>query len=377
MKISTEFLVQFISSLSILSMSTYIPYWAYICGLSYLEVILVAAYYGVTIFIVNVIIGRLSDKIGVRKPFILIGLIITGISILLFSWPQNFVEFSISRIFTAIGFGIYIPTLTALVTDKKMKLGKFSGVGTAAWAVGVVISGLIGIYLVQGIFVFSGLVVLGSAFIALSIKEEKTSTQKYQFSTLTLFWQRKRIFLSFIVRHSLATAVWIIWPIYLSTMGANEIDISLIQLLNPITSSIIMSRFTDKLDSKLMFNLGLIFTSLTFIGYLLASNWILILPVQIVLGFSWGFLYVGTLRYAIESTDFDKSTISGWINSIQSISAILGAGFAFLVIYLGGTFIDLFIIACIGAFVMFLINFFMDFKITAQGISPLESISKN
>ena len=62
-----------------------------------------------------------------------------------------------------------------MVTDKNMKLGKFSGYGTAAWAVGVIISGVIGIFWIPGIFVFSALVVLGSAILAFVIKEKKTN----------------------------------------------------------------------------------------------------------------------------------------------------------------------------------------------------------
>lgn len=373
MKTNTEFLVQFISSLSMLSLFTYIPYWAAMLGMSYLEIIIISLDYGVTIFIVNFIIGRLSDKVGVRKPFILIGLVITGGSILLFTFPQNFVEFSLTRILTAIGFGMYIPTLTALVTDKKMKLGQFSGVGTAAWAGGVIISGFIGIFWFPGIWVFSGLVVLGSFFMALTIVEEKSDAKKYQFSSMKVFWQRKRIFLGFIVRHSLASAVWILWPVYLASIGANEFAIALIQLLNPVTSSLVMNIFTDRLDSKLMFNLGLLFSSITFLGYLLTSNWVLILPVQVILGISWAFIYVGALRYAIESSDFDRSTVAGWINSIQSISVILGSILAFIIIFFNGTFITLIILAFVGILCMFIINFSIDFRINSQRISSLDT----
>ena len=365
MKTNTEYLVQFISSLSMLSLFTYVPYWASLINLSYLEITLISLNYGIAIFITNIVVGRLSDLVGVRKPFILVGLIITGISIIFLGLPSDFVLFSITRIFTGIGFGIYIPTLTALVTDKNLKLGKFSAYGTAAWAVGVIISGVIGIRWVPGLFLFSGLVVLGSAIIALTLKEEKTTTKKYEYSTMVVFWKRKRIFTAFIIRHSLASAVWILWPLYLASLGANEFSIAMIQVLNPVTSSIIMGKFTDKIDSKLMVNLGLIFTSLTFFAYLLANNWIFILPAQILLGFSWAFIYVGVLRYGIESSDFDKSTVSGWVNSIQSISSIVGSAFAFVVIFFSGTVVDLIIFAGIGSLLIFGINFLFDFKTKA------------
>ena len=375
MKTNTEFLVQFISSLSMLSMFTYVPYWAFLNGFSNLEIALITVYYGISIFFTNLIVGRLSDLVGVRKPFILIGLIITSVSVLSLGLQLNFVEFSIARIITGIGYGIYIPTLTALVTDKNLKLGKFSGVGTAAWAVGVVISGALGIFWVPGIFVFSSLVVLGSFFIAFLIKEEKTDTKKYELSSMAVFWERKRYFLSFIVRHSLASAVWALWPIYLASLGADEFSIALIQVLNPVTSSFIMGRITDKIDSKLMFNIGLLFSGLAFFAYLIAPNWYFILPAQIILGISWGFIYVGVLRYAIESSDFDRSTVSGWINSIQSISVIIGSAFSFVILFLGGTVLDLIIYAGIGAIIMFVFNFLIDYKGIKMRLIPADKIT--
>ena len=371
---NTEFLVQFISSLSMLSMFTYIPYWGQIIGLTLPEIAMVAFFYGISILLTNILVGRASDLVGVRKPFILAGLLITSFSIFFFIFPTNFFEFSITRIVTGIGFGMYIPTLTALVTDKKLKLGKFSGVGTAAWAVGVVISGVIGIFWVPGIFIFSSLVVAGSFFIALLIKEEKNDVKKYEYSTLQVFWQRKRHFISFIVRHSLANGIWTLWPIYLTSLGADEFSIALIQVLNPITSSIIMSRITDKIDSKLMFNFGLFFSGLTFFAYLLAPNWFYILPAQIILGLSWAFIYVGVLRYAIESTDFDKSTISGWVNSIQSISVIIGSFFAVAVLILGGTIVDIIVYASLGSLLMFVINFVIDFKANKLKVLTTEGV---
>ncbi len=376
MEKNTEFLVQFISSLSMLSMFTYVPYWASQLGFSLLQISLISVFYGIFIFGTNLLIGRLSDFIGVRKPFIILGLVITSVSIFTLSFHSNFIEFSIFRIFTAIGYGIYIPTLTALVTDKNMKLGKFSGYGTAAWAVGVVISGIVGTFWIPGIFIFSALFVLGSAIIAFVIKEQKSDTKKYEFSTVEVFWQRKRIFTSFIIRHSLASAVWVLWPLYLASLGANELAVAFIQVLNPVTSSIIMNKFTDTLDSKLMFNMGLIFTGVTFFAYVLVNNWVLIFPAQIILGFSWAFIYVGTLRYAIESTDFDKSTISGWINSIQSISVIVGSVFSFIIIYLGGSIVDLIIFAMIGSFLTFVFNYIIDFRLQSTKIIPPQTVVK-
>ena len=137
-----------------------------------------------------------------------------------------------------------------------------------------------------------------------------------------------------------------------------------------------MGKFTDSLDSKVMFNLGLVLTGITFFSYLLATNWVMIFPAQIILGFSWAFIYVGALRYAIESTNFDKSTISGWINSIQSISVIVGSVFAFAVIFFGGTIVDLILFAMIGSLTTFIFNYVIDFRTQSTKILPPQTLTK-
>jgi MFS family permease len=346
-----------------LSLFTYIPLLGSIIGLNNSQIAISALFYGVAVFCSNLFIGRISDRIGRRKPFIFIGLFITSASVLSLMFPHDFFQFIFVRALVGVGFGIFIPTLTALIHEKGMKLGRFSSVGTAAWAVGIIISGFLGIFYIEFIFLFNSIVLLGAGLVAISVREQSYSKKRYRDSTLKVFWERKRILIAFTLRHSFAVSIWTLWPIYLLTLGADTLWIAMIQVLNPITASLLMKKYTDIFDSKMMVNLGLLLSSLTFFTYLFATDVITVLPSQIILGFSWAFLSVGTLRYAIEYSDYDKSTVSGWINSIQSISVIFGSIIAFIITGLGGSIPQIIFVAGIGTFIVFIFNFSWDFRL--------------
>lgn len=85
--------IQYIAGLSHMALLTYVPLWAHEVGLSDPEVAIVAITYGLVIFASNIIAGRLSDLIGSRKLFILIGLAFSFPSVLLLIFPRDALSF--------------------------------------------------------------------------------------------------------------------------------------------------------------------------------------------------------------------------------------------------------------------------------------------
>ena len=65
----------------------------------------------------------------------------------------------------------------------------------------------------------------------------------------------------------------------------------------------------------------------TFASFPLARNVLEVLPSQVLLGFSWACLYVGSLKYVTDNND-DRSTASGLLTSIMSLSGAIGPIFA-------------------------------------------------
>ncbi|UCG02163.1 MAG: MFS transporter [Candidatus Heimdallarchaeota archaeon] len=346
--LSKEGIIQFLANLATLSVFTYIPYWGHQIGLSDPEIAFAALLYGIVAFSCGVLSGRLSDLIGVRKIFVIIGSVAAAVTIIGQIIPYKF-EFILFRALSGIGLGMFAPALVALVSDKGDKIGNFSAYGSLGWAIGVLISGVIGLFWIEGIFVFASFAFIVAAFIAFTLKEEKSDSQKYKDSVLSVFWDRKEIYLALVIRHSFASAIWVFWSLFLiEELGANTFWVGFIQFTNAGTQVIIMTKFTDKMDSQRMVTLGLIFSSISFISFTIPQSFWGIIPLQIILGLSWALLYVGTLRFSIEKSLFDKSTAAGIITSILPIASLIGSFIALIITSVGGGYTDIMIVASIA-----------------------------
>lgn len=351
--LSREGIIQFLANLATLSVFTYIPYWGHEIGLSDPEIAFAALLYGIVAFSSGVLSGRLSDLIGVRKIFVIIGSIAAAVTIFGQIIPFKF-EFILFRALSGIGLGMFAPALVALVSDKGDKIGNFSAYGSLGWAVGVLVSGVIGLFWVEGIFVFASLAFIVAAVIAFTLIEEETDSQRYKDSVFSVFWERKVIYLALVIRHSFASAIWVFWSLFLiEELGADTFWVGVIQFTNAATQAVIMTKYTDKMNSHRMVSLGLIFSSVAFISFTIPNNFFGIIPLQIILGLSWALLYVGTLRFSVEKSLFDKSTSAGIITSILPFSSLIGSFIALIITSAGGSYIDIMVVATIATFITF------------------------
>jgi len=350
--LTREGIIQFLASLAILSFLTYVTLWGRLVGLTDPEIALTATLYGIVAFTSGILSGRLSDRLGKRKVFVLIGLVSGSITFFGLIVPLK-IGFVFFRALSGIGLGMYAPALVALVSDRGDKIGSFSSYGAFGWTIGTLISGIIGLFWVPGIFIFGALSFMSAAFVALSLDEDEPS-KKYQDSFLSVFWKRKSVFTAFTLRHSSAAAIWTLWPLFLIQLGADTFWIAIIQCTNALTQTFVMSKFTDKMNSQRMVALGLILSSLTFFTFTIPTNVIELIPSQVILGFSWAFLFVGTLRYSVEKSHYDKSTAAGILTSLQTISNIFGSLLAFIVTFSGGSYIELILIAMVITFLTFI-----------------------
>lgn len=364
--LTKEGMIQFLASLATLSVFTYVPYWGRVIGLTDPEIALAATFYGIVAFSSGVLSGRLSDRIGARKIFVIIGLITASIT--LFGLiTSNKIDFILFRAISGIGLGMYAPGLVAIVSDKGDKIGNFSAYGSFGWAIGVLLSGIIGLFWVPGIFIFGALSFIGAAVIAFTLIEEESVSKKYKDSVLFVFWERKEIYLALVIRHSFANAIWVFWALFLFELGADTFWIAVIQCTNASTQTIIMNTFTDRMNSQRMVSWGLILSSIAFVSFTIPQNFWGIIPLQVILGISWAFLYVGTLRYSVEKSNFDKSTAAGILTSILPVASLIGSFIALIIISVGGSYIDIMMAATIVTFITF--GGFLFFERNSETIS--------
>jgi DHA1 family quinolone resistance protein-like MFS transporter len=106
-----------------------------------------------------------------------------------------------------------------------------------------------------------------------------------------------------------------------------------------------------------LIKVGFLISAITFFSYTLASNFWQILPVQVLLGTSWGLLYVGALRYVCERND-EKATVSGMLDSVLNLSALIGPILATILVSLGDYKMGMYTASLLALISFFVFNFF-------------------
>jgi len=130
------------------------------------------------------------------------------------------------------------------------------------------------------------------------------------------------VYLPFLIRHSAAQAIWAIFPIYLIGLGASKLWIGIIYGVNPLTQFIFML-LLDRFESSRLIALGLIASAVTFFGYAISPNWQVILFFQILLGFSWANLYLGSIKHLLKN-NVERATATGVLSSVIGLAGIFG-----------------------------------------------------
>ncbi len=131
--------------------------------------------------------------------------------------------------------------------------------------------------------------------------------------------------------------MWVFWPLYLLSLGANFFWVGIIQSINAVTQFLVMFFISDKIKSDKSIFIGLLLSGLTFLSFILAQDYIQLLPTQVLLGMSWAFMYVGAIRYVNERSE-ERGTATGILNSVISFSSIVGSLLAIFIIYIVGDY---------------------------------------
>lgn len=133
---------------------------------------------GVTRFVVKAPSGVLSDHVG-RKRVIVMGLAFNGIFTTAISFSRSFLTILLPSVARAVGLGMILPSMNALVTSltTKEKRGKVMGIFSASRNLGLVVGPLLGgvafdAISVQAPFFICGIAVfLGAGILVLTVKE--------------------------------------------------------------------------------------------------------------------------------------------------------------------------------------------------------------
>ncbi|MDI6917018.1 MAG: MFS transporter [Thermoplasmatales archaeon] len=311
-------IIQFLTYSATSSSMIFIPLFAEEFGASDFEIGIIGGVYGFTMFFSSYVFGRMSDVYG-RKMFLLIGLFACAVSFPLQALAFSPLALCMARGFVGFSLGIYPAALVTYVYESKRRLGRFTGFGSLGWAVGNFAAGIIAVY--WEIFMLGSVFFTAAFLIALKMDVPKTRL-KVSFFPANVIKKNFSVYLSFFLRHTGAQAVWIIFPLYILSLGASKFWVGALYFINTFTQFLVMQKI-DRFKSHDLVVTGLVLSAFTFLSFTLAPNFYWLIPTQILLGFSWSCIYVGSLKFVMEK-NIEKATSSGLLNSTTSLSAIIG-----------------------------------------------------
>jgi DHA1 family quinolone resistance protein-like MFS transporter len=287
------------------------------------EIGFTVACYSLALFSSSFIFGRAADRCG-RKPFLVIGLILSATVFFLQIFANDFLVLLMVRALVGFCSGIYPASLIAYVHENKEDLSKFSSFGFLGWALGSLIAGSIAVYFtVKGVFIFSSLLCFLAFFTALRMRFVEHSSMDVPKLPIEIAKKNLSLYLSILIRHSGAQMIWTFWPLFLGSLGADFFWIGVIQMINFTTQFLFTYTLSSRLEYGSSIMAGLILSGIAFFSFTLATDFWQIIPTQILLGVSWALMYVGGLRYLLD-TNIEKATVSGLFGSVLSLSSIAG-----------------------------------------------------
>jgi len=312
-------LVNLLLYCAIMSSHMFIPLFSTELGASSFQVGMVGAAFGFAYLFSSLFFGWKSDLQG-RLIFIRFGLAASSLAFLAQTLSYSLVTLFVIRALVGFTLGISTAALNAYVYESKGDMGKFSSYGSLGWIGGAAAGTLLTAY--NTLFAFSALLSFAAFLVSLWMRETISPEPKSSPRPLIVVRRNRGVLFAFFLRHLGATATWIILPLFFATLGASKTWIGLLWIINFVFQFFAM-RFVHRFSDKAVFLIGQGLSIVVFLGYALSNNYLQVIPLQVVLGFSWAFLYVGSLLIVLRSGE-EKGTASGGFFSAINLSGAVG-----------------------------------------------------
>ena len=293
---------------------------------SILEIGLIVASFSFAQILSEIYFGRHSDKKGTRLKFIRIGFIGCAAAFGLHYFADDMTLLFLARIGAGIASGIMIPAMIAYAYElnvEKKRAATIISFHALGWLAGIAAAGFANdlklIFLISAASFVIGLMFTIKLPNISQEKELKPGTIK------KIIVKNKFLFLSLLLRHIGAAAVWTILPLMLiEKLGAELYQISIIYVANTLTAFILMNLMASRINFSNItkFKIGIGCTVFVFIGLSVITEWWMAMPFMALVGATWAFLFIGGNFHLMENNP--RSTSTGIFSSTLSISMVIG-----------------------------------------------------
>ncbi|MEM4293511.1 MAG: MFS transporter [Thermoplasmata archaeon] len=306
---------------AIFGASLFIPQIASNVGANGFQLTGIISGYNLSLFLTSWYFGRLADTRG-KKYVMLFGLGISAFVCFAHIFLINSVyTLVIARMLFGAAIGIFPGALIAYAYERGSKrLGIYAGFGAAGTALGSLIVGQVKDYTM--IFVVCSLFMAAGFALAIFLpfaSEKRHIVPMFPKEVIKRAWCA---YAGVLIRHSGATAIWAIFPVFLARIGCTAFEIGVLYAINTGTQAISMF-FLDSYASTRLLPFGFALSGVTFLTFTFASNFYQMIPTQVLLGLSWATMYLGALKYINERNE-EHSTASGLLGGTTSLANIIG-----------------------------------------------------
>ena len=312
-------LVNFCVSFAAMSSFIFIPLLGAQLGGSDFEVGIIGAAYGIAFLFSSLFSGWKSDHVG-RLLFVRWGLLISSVAFAVQLLAYSVPILIFVRAFVGFSMGISTAAIIAYAFESGSNMGKYSSYGSLGWIFGAMASALVGD--ITLLFWLSFFICLLAFFISLTFPNMPSNS----FSTPPNMWhvikRDSRVYLAVFMRHLGASAVWIIFPLYLASIGLDNFWIGLLWGVNFAVQFVVM-RHLERFSEFKMFFYGQLISLFVFIAYAFVSDRFYLIIVQVFMGVAWSCLYVGALLIVLRSGE-ERGTAGGIFQSTINLCNALG-----------------------------------------------------
>lgn len=300
----------------------FIPLLGAQLGASDFQVGLIGAAYGGAYLLFSLYSGRQSDRRG-RLVFIRAGLVICSLAFASQIFAHNLYTLTLARAGVGMALGLTMASLVAYASDSGADMGRFSSMGSLGWIAGSLAGGLLIVF--SRLFSVSALCCLAAFGLSLLMPRRDTppgTGEKNTPGASGILRDGFPVYFAIFLRHLGAASVWIILPLYLTSIGVSKSWLGLLYGINFGVQFVVM-RHLEKYNPNHVFALGQVLSIFVFIAYIFARHLWILVAAQVLLGVSWSCLYVGALLIVLRAGE-SRGTASGIFHSTLNLCGVIG-----------------------------------------------------
>ncbi len=310
-------------------------------GASYAHISLILATFVLSMLASNYLWGRLSDRMGRRKPLLVAGLFGLAVAYVGLSRVQSANGAWVVRVLEGASSAVYITLSLAIMGDalersgaKGQQMGVFRGIGSLAFAGGALIGGRFAdAYSLPQTFLLASLFPLLAGVTALGLQPARQSAPVIKVesgSQTPVARGLPLLFLAGVVlwmaAHSASTSMW---PNYMAALGYSKTAISSLWGLAAFTEMPFMYAagvLSDLMGRALLLAAGGFAIALVQVGYILLARYLPALAgVQVLRGFGFASYTTTAMTYTTEQGDRRaRGGASGLFYTVASAGQLLG-----------------------------------------------------